>query len=266
MKHRIVTTTNVARLREAGDLLLNRAPNTPGMGLIYGDTGLGKTTAATWYMNQCNAVLVRALAVWSPQAMLEAILRELNVEPRQWSCAKMAMAIVERLAETNRPLFIDEADYLLDRQRMTETLRDLHDLASVPVILIGMKGIEHKIGIRRRQLSGRLMRWVEFLPADMGDTKLLADGLCEVGISEDLLALLHQKTGGLVRHIVVGLAQIESHARRTGLATVSAKDWPSDRPFFVGGPDEPSRGRAPKAPPPSPPPPRSPVTDIGARR
>lgn len=237
MKHRIIPITNVARLQEAGQLLLDRAPNTPGMGLIYGDTGLGKTTAAVWYMNQCNAVLVRALAVWTPQAMLEAILRELSVEPRQWSCAKMAMTIVERLAESNRPLFIDEADYLLDRQRMTETLRDLHDLASVPVILIGMAGIQNKIGLRRRQLAGRLMRWVEFQPATLVDTMMLAEGLCEVKVTEELVDLLHKKTGGHVRHIIVGLSQIESLARREGLNTVSAKHWPSDAPFFIAGPD-----------------------------
>ena len=188
-------------------------------------------------MNQCNAVFVRALAVWTPSAMLEA-LRELNVRGRQSSCSRMAMAIVERLAAANRPLFIDEADYLLDRQRMTETLRDLHDMASVPVILIGMAGIQHKIGLRRRQLAGRLMRWVEFQPADLADTVALADGLCDIKVAEDLVARIHEETAGLVRHIVVGLAQIETFARKHGLSTVRAKDWPSDRSLFISGPDQ----------------------------
>lgn len=236
MKHQIIPISNVARLREAGQLLLDRAPNMPGMGLIYGATGLGKSTAATWYMNQCNAVLVRAMANWTPSAMLKAILRELSVDCRETSCSEMTTAIVESLARHNRPLFIDEADFLVKRHRMLETLRDLHDLASVPVVLIGMDGIHNKVAKESPQLAGRLMQWVEFQPATLTDTALLADGLCEVKVFEDLVALLHEKTGGHVRNIIVGLAQIETHARRKGLGIVRARDWPDDKPFFVSAP------------------------------
>lgn len=248
MKHQIIPISNVARLREAGQLLLDRAPNMPGMGLIYGATGVGKSTAATWYMNQCNAVLVRALANWTPSAMLGAILRELSVDCRETSCSAMTDVIIEALARHNRPLFIDEADFLVKRHRMLETLRDLHDLAAVPVVLIGMGGLHNKVAKESPQLAGRLMQWIEFQPATLADTALLADGLCEVKVFEDLVARLHEKTGGLVRNIIVGLAQIESLARHKGLAIVRARDWPEDRPFFVSAPEsaiQPSkRGKA----------------------
>lgn len=249
MKSRIVPISNVARLQEAGQLLLNRAPNTPGMGLVWGDTGLGKTTACVWYMNQCNAVFVRAMALWTPTTMLKAILRELAIEPRQSSCAEMAMLIVDKLAEGNRPLFIDEADFILDKHRMVETLRDLHDLASVPVILIGMAGIQNKLGNKLRQLTGRMMRWVEFQPATMNDALMLADQLCEVQVAEDLVAMLHASTSGHVRNIIVGLAQIETLARREGLDIVRAKDWPKRASFFFAGKATPTPVSVPEASP-----------------
>lgn len=236
MKHQIIPISNVARLREAGRLLLDRAPNMPGMGLIYGTTGVGKSTAVTWYMNQCNGVYVRAMANWTPGAMLKAILRELAISGKETSCSDMTETIVEYLARHNRPLFIDEVDFLVSRRRMLDTLRDLHDLASVPVVLIGMGGIHNKVAKESPQLAGRLMQWVEFEPATLADTVLLADGLCEVKIFEDLVALLHEKTGGLVRNIIVGLAQIEAHARRKGLAIVRARDWPEDKPLFISAP------------------------------
>ncbi len=243
MRYKICHTKNVARLSEAGDALINRGPGMPGMGLIWGPTGYGKTTAAAWFVNQCHGVYVRAMAMWCPSAMLAAILRELDIEPCG-NNSQMADLIIEKLAQHNRPLFIDEADYLLDKNRMVETLRDLHDMSTVPVILIGMDGIQRKI-IGRQQLTGRLAEWVEFAGADMEDARILADGLCEVKVTDDLLTDLHhaasaKRKGGEIiggasaRLIVVGLSRIEQHARHRNLKSVSAKDWPRGKSFFLG--------------------------------
>ncbi|EAU53561.1 AAA family ATPase [Mariprofundus ferrooxydans] len=232
MRSKILKVKNVARLTIAGEALTSRSIGMPGMGLIYGPTGAGKTTAITWYINQCNGVYVRAWAVWSPSAMLEAISSELNL-PKMRSLASMAAAIVAKLEETGRPLFIDEADYVIEQQRMVETLRDLHDMSAVPVILIGMEGIHRKIQARK-QVSGRLAEWVEFTPCDLDDARLLADGLCEVIVDDDLLAALHKSTHGLARNMTVGLSRIEARGKKNGKARMSLADWPKGEPFFVG--------------------------------
>ena len=62
MKYAIAPVKNVVRLSQAGDALNNRALGMPGMGLIWGPTGYGKTTAATWFINRCDGVYVRAMA------------------------------------------------------------------------------------------------------------------------------------------------------------------------------------------------------------
>jgi hypothetical protein len=251
MKFRICHTKNVARLAEAGDALIHRGPGMPGMGLIYGPTGYGKSTAATWFINQCHGVYVRALATWSPSALLSTILRELDIEPRGNNAQKTDV-VIEKLAQHNRPLFVDEADYLLDAKRMLETLRDLHDLATVPVILIGMDGIQRKI-VSRQQLTGRLLEWVEFEGADMEDARILADQLCEVTVADDLLAQLQQAAsakrrggeiigGASARLIVVGLSRIEHFARARNLKSVDAAKWPRGRSFFLGEAPVPTRG------------------------
>lgn len=232
MRSKILKVKNVARLTIAGEALTSRCDGMPGMGLIYGPTGAGKTTAIAWYINQCHGVYVRAWAVWSPSAMLEAISAELNL-PKLRSLAAMAAAIVGKLQESGRPLFIDEADYVIEQSRMVETLRDLHDMSTVPVILIGMAGIHRKIQARK-QVSGRLAQWVEFTPCDIHDARMLADGLCEVIVDDDLLAALHKATKGLARNITVGLARIEARGRKNGKDRMSLADWPKGEPFFVG--------------------------------
>jgi len=243
MRYKICHTKNVARLSEAGDSLINRGPGMPGMGLIYGPTGYGKSTSATWFVNQCNGIYVRAMAMWCPSAMLAAILRELDIE-QYGNNAVMCDRIIENLARHNRPLFIDEADYLLDSKRMVETLRDLHDMATVPVILIGMDGIQRKL-LGRQQLAGRLAEWVEFAGADIEDARVLADGLCEVKVGDDLLEQLHLAAsaklkggkivgGASARLMVVGLSRIEQLARHRGNKVMHLKDWPRGRDFFLG--------------------------------
>lgn len=232
MKSKILKVKNVARLTIAGEALTSRAYGMPGMGLIYGPTGAGKTTAITWYINQCHGVYVRAWAVWSPNAMLHAIADELGLA-HMASLSNQAASIVRKLEETGRPLFIDEADYVIESKRMVETLRDLHDLSTVPVILIGMRDI-HKNIQARKQVSGRLAEWVEFLPCDVDDTRMLADGLCEVSVDDDLVEALHQSTRGLARNIAVGLSRIEARGLKLGKDRMSLADWPKGEPFFVG--------------------------------
>lgn len=232
MLSKIVPVKNVARLNDAGEALRRRPAGMPGMGLVHGETGYGKTTAVTWYANRCNAVYVRALACWTPAAMLTAIARDLRIQPRG-SCAAMMNDIIEALSLSNRPLFVDEADYIIDSKRMTESLRDLHDMTTVPVVLIGMGGIDQRLS-HRKQLTGRVMQDVHFQPCDLDDARNVAASLCEVRIADDLLERLHRQTAGSVRLLVVGLSRIEQHARSQGSSSINAAAWGKKDDFFTG--------------------------------
>ena len=246
MKYKILPIKNISRMRAAGDALLNRSPGMPGMGLMWAPTGYGKTTAATWFVNQVNGVYIRALRLWSPKSMLNAILRELDMESGGNTNGEMVERIIEKLAETGRPLFIDEADYCIDSKRLVDTLRDIHDLSTVPVILIGMQGIKTKLNrTDLSQFTGRISQWVEFSGADIEDARMLANGLCEVAVADDLLIQLHQAAspqgkqeetlgGAEIRRLVVGLGEIEQHALRRGWTSINAAQWDTSADFFVG--------------------------------
>jgi len=232
MRSKIVPITNVKNLAEAGEALLNRAPGMPGMGLCYGPSGLGKTTAVAWLATRQHGVFIRAMATSTPTSLLETICRELNIAARA-RVAQTVEAIVGKLAESGRPLFVDEADYVVGQSRLIDTLRDLHDLSSVPVILVGMAGIDRRISLSP-QLSGRMAQWVEFKPTTFEDAKRLATDLCEVTVTDDLVADLHQRAGGSVRNIVVGLGRIEQFARAHSATAVALADWPRGTDYFLG--------------------------------
>ena len=232
---------NISRLIEAGDALIRRVPGMPGMGMVWGPTGYGKSTATAWYVNQVNGVYIRAQALWSPKVMLGAIARELEVDGHGRNNGELVEMIVNRLAETGRPLFIDEADYIVERKLLTDTLRDIHDLSTAPVVLIGMHGIERKIRANP-QFTGRIAQWVAFEGVDAEDARMLANGLCEVEVSDDLLDALRKEAspkgqldaGAEVRRVVVGLGQIEHYARSRGKSRMALEDWPKGRSFFLG--------------------------------
>lgn len=233
MKTRIVPVQNIARLTTAADALIHRAHGVPGMGLVEGEPGLGKTTAITWLINKCNGIYVRALATFTPAALLGKLLEEVSRSPRG-SCSRMCNELMQALTDNPRPIFIDEADYIIDSRRMVDTLRDIHDMTGVPVVLIGMKGIGTRLA-HLEQLHSRLMQKVIFQPCDLADTQLLADSLCEVRVRPDLVERVQRLSGGSARRVVVLLASIEAHARTLALAEIGEAEWQKGAEVLGGG-------------------------------
>lgn len=233
MKNRLAPVKNVAALQAAYESLETRDPGVPGMGLVHGETGAGKTTAITWLMNRVNAIYVRANATWTPSSMLGKVMNELGAEEMLGRSAAMVDHIVQTMAVDGRPLFVDEADYLLGNLKMLETLRDIHDISGMPVVLVGMAGIAKRLA-SRKQLLGRISQWVEFNACDQEDAAILARTVCEVGVDAELLAKLHSESRGSMRLMVVGLSRIESLARGNGWTTVTAEQWGTRQLFLAG--------------------------------
>lgn len=233
MKATIAEVKNIRRIRDTAHELAGRPSHLPGIGLLHGASGHGKTTAAAWLATDpgLGVVYVRASVTWTPNSLLTAVLRELGAETRA-SGARLLQLVQEAAeAQGKSLLIVDEADYLATgaSQRMAETLRDLHDVSGIAILLVAMKRLTLSA-----QLTGRISHWLAFDPADPADTALLAQDLCEVGVELDLVQRLHDATKGSVRGIVVGLSRIEAFGIKSGLESVDAATW-GNRPFTLGG-------------------------------
>lgn len=231
MDFKLVQTKNVQRLHLALGKINGRRKTIPGLGLISGPTGAGKTTALVGAVVTYDAVFVRANAATNFSGLLDAICFELSIDSHIKNTAKVD-AIMRSLRVKPRPIFIDEADYIVRDFRLLEILRDIHDATDVPVILIGMEGIESKIG-KIPQVERRVSQHIIFKPCDLADTALVAKELCDAEIAPDLIAKIHAHTNGSIGHIVVALAHIEAFARDSGLKRIDAAQW-GDRPMFLG--------------------------------
>lgn len=231
MRQKLAMVKNVAALQAAFETLSSRPIGIPGMGLVHGFTGSGKTTAISWLVNRTNGIYVRALSTWTPNAMLAAITHELGATALHRS-AHMLRFIVKELEQSNRPLYVDEVNYFAANGEMLDALRDLHDISNVPVILIGHEGTERRL-VHRAQLARRISEWVEFRPLDIDDSRVLTNTISEISIADDLLNDLHGQAKGSIGLMTVGLARVEQMAKANSWKTVDADRW-KHRPFFLG--------------------------------
>jgi DNA transposition AAA+ family ATPase len=238
MKQKLALVKNIVNLTGVWHSVAERPAGLPGLVLVYGTTGAGKTTAVTWLANRPNvdALFIRAQATWgdSKQSLLDALLLELEIDAVGRNAMRFRQ-VVEAMTEASRPLIVDEIDYLVPpfgNFILLEMLRDLHDITGIPILLVGMQGIERQMP-KRKQLARRISDWVEFQPLDLEDARVLADTITEVHVTDDLLAALYEATRGIVGHLAVGLARIEKYARANRLEAISLADW-GDRPFILG--------------------------------
>ncbi|MEM1425788.1 MAG: ATP-binding protein [Cyanobacteria bacterium P01_H01_bin.130] len=232
MRESIVPIQSLREFRRAITELGARSPGMPGMGLAFGPTGSGKTTAATMAANEFNAVYVRARAVWTPNAMLGDLCRSLGGRTHA-RAADNFDEVVRLLGLGGRPLFIDEAEYVMElRDKGLDILRDLHDVTTVPILLIGMSergplSINRQIAARSRlaQVRRRIGSWVEFGRLSWEDAQAVAIANCEVGVDDALLKHVLDASEGRVGAFTVGLAKIEQFAQYNGLIRVRRSDW-----------------------------------------
>jgi DNA transposition AAA+ family ATPase len=223
MRHKIVTTSNVRALMAAEAAAETRDPGLPGILLVHGEAGAGKTSTIAHLAVKLGAVYLTALPFWKTHAMLSAICSELSMKPLS-RCAPMFDLIARELTIRPRPIFLDEADAIVDHKELVETLRILHDITSVPLVLIGMSEFRSKV-MRRPQIERRVLREVEFRPSTLADARLMAAELAEVGIADDLVEVMHRRSRGSAGLFVNEQARAEGFCRRRGLKQIAAADY-----------------------------------------
>jgi len=226
MKHKIVEVKNMLKTEQLLDNLLNRSSIVPGIGLIHGPSGFGKTTAVQWLFNQdeVSGIFIRCYKADTVTSLLEQIAKEIGIQQRH-GLRGMVDGIVEAVREQELCLFIDECDHVVGNARIMETLRDIYDATEQPLILVGMEEIARRIS-QRKQLFNRISQWIEFKPADLEDVRLIASQMLEVDveIDEALLELICRRANGVVRVITTALDKVEKRAMANGASFIALGD------------------------------------------
>jgi len=227
---------NVGLAMEALERSINRTPNLPGFVGFYGPSGYGKTFSASYAANCFKAYYITCKSTSTKKSILKSILLEMGV-PAIGNIDELREQVEEQLVLSQRPLIIDEADYLIDKN-LVPLVRDIFDATEAAIMLIGEEKMPAKLK-RIERMHGRFLVWEPAQPAFSDDAQHLARVYCRgIDVAGDLLAEVCRVSQGSVRRISVNLDQIKTICIREGWSSVDRETW-GNRELFTG--DAPAR-------------------------
>ncbi len=217
MKKVFVKTNNVKRFITMMNNLQNRAEGVPGMALVYGEPGLGKTQTINWWAFKNNAILVRCTQLMSARWLLSEILEEMG-EIYGYKISDCFKLVVRNLLVNPQIIIIDEVDYLTVDSRAVETLRDIHDKTNVPIVLVGMINAKSRLK-KFNHLYDRLSEIVKFEKFSKNDIKTIVQELSEVEMTECAIRYIYTNLNRF-RQIVKVINKAEIIAKANGLNSI----------------------------------------------
>lgn len=233
--------TNLSLVKVAMQRLTNRLNGLPALGVLYGASGYGKTTATVAVANATQSYYVQIRSAWSKKILLEKICIEMGL-PIAKNTATCLDAICEQLAASQRPLILDEADYLVTKAGMVELVRDIYEGSQSPILLVGEEQLPNKLK-KFERFHGRVLSWIPAQPVSLADAEILAKTYCpELQIDTDLLKYLVEIAHGSVRRVTVNLVNLQEAMAVTGSdhASLASVKQMQDFEFYKG--EIPKRG------------------------
>ena len=218
MKKVFVKTNNVKRFIAMMNNLQNRAEGVPGMGLVYGEPGLGKTQAIKWWAFKNDAILIRCNQMMSARWLLKEILDYMS-EIKPYSISDSFNEVIRNLILTPRVLIVDEVDYLtMDKNKSIEILRDIHDKTNVSVVLVGMTNAHSRLK-KFSHLYDRLSEIVKFERFSKSDIKTIVKELSEIELTDCAIKYIYSNLNRF-RQIVKVINKAETIAKANGLSSI----------------------------------------------
>ncbi len=221
MKAKFVRTKNVKNFITTINNLQNRAEGVPGMALVYGEPGLGKTQAALWWAANNNVVFVSAKQSMTTRWLLEDIVKDMGDTPA-FKTSDLFEQIVVELIKHPRLIIVDEIDYLATDKCAVEMLRDIHDRTHNPILLIGMAMADKKLK-RYKHLFDRFSEVLHFDIFSFEDVNSLINDLSEVKFSTDAIQYVYQN-GNRFRQIVKIINKAENYATANDISEITIKE------------------------------------------
>jgi len=225
MKDQFVIVKNVKRFQSAADRIHHKLKGMERMALIFGSPGLGKSECALQYAasNGSFCHYIRMKKLMNARWFLVQLSNDLRA-PVRWRTMDLFDEVVRSLSnERKRTLILDEVDYFTADSKVTETLRDLHDITGTPMIFIGMEHADKRL-MKYPHLYDRFVEVVKFVPLDREDVEKMVKELSEFQFSDDAIDRITNDSEGKVRKILALIHRAEYIARGSRSKTIEGKD------------------------------------------
>lgn len=241
MNKKIALTRNLSSVRAAVQSVMEK----PGLVVISGSSGLGKTTACNWLLGQYPGKCTLAIAKpgWSPLAAMQSIAYQLGHHSPPGRVDRCQFEIEQMLCEKpGHFLIVDECNELT-KSRTKESLdflKSIYDETGSPMVFFGEPGFE-KVIYNSAKMRRRTATYVYFQVCDLADARAIADTCCEtkinnrltkIHIQDALLERLVDECKGMIGEICLGLERVERACAAAKKVEIGLEDW-GDQPFLV---------------------------------
>ena len=229
----IAPLTNVALTMAALERTMNAPRHLSRQIVLYGPSGWGKTKSITYAANKLRGYHVRCFEVTTKKSLFVSILKEMGITPAA-TLPEMQDQITEELTASQRPLIIDEVDYLV-KKGVIEVVRDIHDgSACSAIILVGEEKLPTNL-LKWERFHRRVHEWVMAQPADFQDADQLRRLYIRPGlhVADDLLHDILAIARGSVGRIAENLEAVQTEALANGWTEVDRTAW-GNRPLVAG--------------------------------
>ena len=155
MKDKFIEIKNVKRFRSAVDRIHHaKLKGVERMALIFGAPGLGKSETALQFAANNGALYMRMKKLMTARWFLRELIDGLGSSPG-WRTEDLFNQVLDLLNRRKRTLILDEVDYFTSDSKVTETLRDIHDITGTAMLFIGMNQAElsKRTGLPKRTIK-----------------------------------------------------------------------------------------------------------------
>jgi DNA transposition AAA+ family ATPase len=239
MKEQVfIQTANVKRAMAEIKRLLNRPRHDMvGLGMIYGEPGLGKSRLAKYVSYRKGFIYIR----------LEASDTAKSFAQKLWVGLKYQLHLTEQAAEdisapagsTNSligqcirilmdspdsVIMIDEFDNAMPNRELRESVRDIVDQTFATVILVGMHGVREKLERTNKHFFDRSNFFCEFHPLDLEDVQKVCAGVCEFEMTPKMVETAYVASKGQFRALIKTIMKFEEKISTQKPVTLSRQD------------------------------------------
>ncbi|MCK5051098.1 MAG: TniB family NTP-binding protein [Candidatus Cloacimonetes bacterium] len=225
MRERVlVETDNVKRVNKLVYRLLKR-PKTevPGLAVVYGPTGFGKTrwSEMTAFRNGWGYMRINRLQ--REKAFVQEIYRRLHwlIYGEDHIVRRTASKIEEmciKLLQDNPEivLFIDEINHKIHKREwdILEVIRDLTDRSFASIVMIGEQDTVDALNDYNPHFFGRCNFFFKFEKNTLEDVKRICNEVAEVPLDQQIIKEIYKETEGDLRKLVSYIPELENAITR----------------------------------------------------
>lgn len=240
MRNHILTDTqNIMSGKEALSYLLSRpVAHQPGLGMIYGPPGLGKTQFSRRTCMKHDYVYMSAKKADTAKSFIQSLAYMLmlryypNENPaltgsRSGLFNRCLDMINANSSAGHLPvIFVDEVDNIIHypHEEIVGMLRDIVDNSAAVVMLVGMQNLRNKIVKLNAHYYNRVVYFCEFMPLADKDVRALVRDLCEVTLDDAIMSNVIENASGDARKVIKQIRLYEEIAAGAGIGHLTIKD------------------------------------------